>query len=189
MQSRILRICLTLLMGISLSVAASGCSNKLWRSSNQVDKHKLAKFGQKKAVEDGKEDWMKVQSKADEGEQSTFSLGSGGIMGGGRALTAADIRRDKLFSGALDMVMELPIQTANRESGFVSTEWKVDPTDPTKRYRLNIRVSGVEPYGEVRVVVLKQVLRQNVWIDQPAEESMAAQIEKGIRKNSQITKM
>ncbi|MBF0583255.1 MAG: DUF3576 domain-containing protein [Magnetococcales bacterium] len=98
------------------------------------------------------------------------------------------MRADKLFAGAMEVVMALPIQVANREGGIIFTDWKVDPENPSVRYRVNIHVTGQEPYGTVRVVVLKQVLVQGSWQDRPADEEAAVNIAKSIRKHAQVAR-
>ncbi|MBF0160902.1 MAG: DUF3576 domain-containing protein [Magnetococcales bacterium] len=166
------------------TLLVSGCSSGMWGSKNKLDDQKLAKFGQKKELEDAKEK-NDANSAYEAGQDSFFSFGEGG--GGGRKGAEA-VRADKLFAGAMAVVLGLPIQVASREGGIVSTDWKVDPEHPSLRYRINIHVTGQEPYGTVRVVVLKQELVQGSWQDRPADEEAALNISKSIRKNAQIAR-
>ncbi|MBF0370867.1 MAG: DUF3576 domain-containing protein [Magnetococcales bacterium] len=185
------KILTTVLLGLAL--ATSGCSSKIWSSPNKVDEHKLSQFGKKNVLDEARETGD-YNSAADAGEDSFFSFGAGnssgssGIFGGGGSYVSSqeEVRAEKLYQGALDVVMDLPIQVASRSGGFISTDWKVNPRDANSRYRLNIRVSGVEPYGEVRVVVLKQELMGGEWTDRPADKNLSRQIEKAVRKKAEV---
>lgn len=168
-------------------VSLTGCSSKFLDSPNKMDEHSLSAFGQNALNRRG-EQTGKWESAGDSGKESVFQLGGeDGIFGGrGRGKGSKDeVRADKLFAGALAVVMELPITVANREGGIVTTDWKVDPEKSQVRYRLNIRVSGKEPYGEVQVAVLKQELVGNQWQDRQTDSQMADQIERAIRKRAQ----
>ncbi len=181
------------LLALVAVLALSGCSGKIWKSRNETDDHKLTTFGQNTLDRRGEEtgEW---DSAADAGEESFFSFGDkedglfAGIGGGGR-VSEDELRQRKLFAGALDAVLELPVQVANRDAGFISTDWKASPNDPRSRYRLNIRLSGVAPYGEVRVVVLKQAWVRSQWVDRPADKVMAKNIQKLIRLKSKKAKL
>jgi hypothetical protein len=173
-----------MVLGLAVTLL-SGCSGDLWKSRNTLDEHKLSKFGQKKELEDAKER-NDPNSAYEAGQESIFNLGGDG--GGGGKKSAEAVRADKLFAGAMNVVIGLPIQTASREGGVISTEWKVDPAHPSLRYRVNIHITGKEPYGTVQVVVLKQELVQGTWQDRPADEEAAANIGKSIRKQAQIAR-
>ncbi|WP_420906187.1 DUF3576 domain-containing protein [Candidatus Magnetaquiglobus chichijimensis] len=167
----------------ALALSISGCSNSIISSPNTLEQQKLAKFGQKKAREDAQEGRTENVSSELLGQESIFSMGG---LGGGAKLSQEQIRQNKLYAGAMDVVMELPVQVANREGGFISTDWKVDPNDGRTRYRVNIRVSGQAPYGDVKVVVLKQTQRgDGNWQDAPSDSETARQIEKAVRKKAQ----
>ncbi|MEO5347820.1 MAG: DUF3576 domain-containing protein [Magnetococcus sp. YQC-9] len=166
----------------ALALMLSGCSGSLWNSPNTVDEQKFSKFGQKKAIEDAKEGRSENTSSELLGQESIFSLGTSSAT----KQSQEQIRQNKLFAGAMDVVMELPVQVANREGGFISTDWKIDPNDPRTRYRVNVRVSGQPPYGDVKVVVLKQTQHADSnWHDAPSDAEIARQIEKAIRKKGQ----
>lgn len=168
----------------SLALSVAGCSNGMWDNRNKLDEHPLAKLGHKKELEDARKN--SPNSAHEAGSESIFSLGGeGGLLGRGSTKHTEQIRADKLFAGALDVALGLPIQVASREGGLVSTDWKIDPENPADRYRLNIRVSGKEPYGEVKVAVLRQSLRNGLWEDNTADPSMAEHIAKKIRKLAQ----
>ncbi|NGZ05697.1 MAG: DUF3576 domain-containing protein [Magnetococcales bacterium] len=177
MKIKLMTVALTV-----LALSAGGCSGSNWNSPNTLEQQKFAKFGQKKVREDALEGKGDNTSAELLGQESIFSLGSGG----GSKPTQDQIRLNKLYAGAMDVVMELPVQVANREGGFISTDWKVDPNDARTRYRVNIRLSGQAPYGDVKVVVLKQSVRPDgSWQDAPSDADAARQIEKAIRKKSQ----
>ncbi|MBF0214312.1 MAG: DUF3576 domain-containing protein [Magnetococcales bacterium] len=167
----------------ALALGTGGCSSSLWSSPNTLEQQKLAKFGHKKAKEDAMEGIGENSSADLLGQESTFNFGGGG---GGAKLSQEQVRLNKLYAGAMDVVMELPIQVANREGGFISTDWKIDPNDPKTRYRINIRLSGQAPYGDVKVVVLRQGAQgDGSWHDGPSDAESARQIEKAIRKKAQ----
>lgn len=163
----------------------SSCSGDMWRSKNKLDENPLAKFGQKKVIEDAKAD-DDADSAYIAGEESFFSLG-GGLFGNssGEQKGMDAIRADKLFAGAMAVVMALPIQVADREGGVISTDWKVDANRPNLRYRVNIYVTGKEPYGTVQAVVLKQALVRGVWEDRPNDTEAGRAIIKNIRNRAQ----
>lgn len=171
---------------VMMALLLSGCAGGGWGSKNKLDEQKLAKFGQKKEIEDAREA-NNPNSAYEAGQESIFSLGGGGLLGGNTKGVDA-VRADKLFAGAMEVVLGLPIQVASREGGIISTDWKVDPEHPTVRYRVNIHVTGQEPYGTVRVVVLKQELVQGIWQDRPADEVAASNIAKSIRKQAQMAR-
>lgn len=172
---------------VLMALVLSGCSGGTWGSKNKLDEQKLAKFGQKKELEDARER-DDPSSAYEAGQQSIFSLGgSGGLLGGGTKGADA-VRADKLFAGATEVLLGLPLLVANREGGVISTDWKVDPGHPNTRYRVNVQVTGQEPYGTVRVVVLKQELVQGTWQDRPADEAAANNITKSIRKQAQLAR-
>ncbi|MBF0155363.1 MAG: DUF3576 domain-containing protein [Magnetococcales bacterium] len=168
-------------------VVLSGCSEKMWGSRNKVDDYgSVMGSGQSQIEKDGKREgqWGSMR---DAGEPGLLSIGGGeGIFGGGSKTSEEDVRAGKLFGGALSVVMDLPVIVASREGGFISTDWKVDPTDPGARYRLNIRVSGVKPYGAVDVRVMKQTLANGMWTDRQADVALSRQIEKAIRKQAEV---
>jgi hypothetical protein len=180
------KIWLVALATVALSV--SGCSKKFFSDENKLDENSdLSSFGQKDYEKYGDDSGTKFVK----GEKGIFSLGSeGGIFGGKSSGSKGvnQVRGDKLFAGALDVVLGLPIMVASREGGLITTDWKIDPQNPTNRYRLNIRVSGQEPYGEVKVVVLQQKLQYNNWVDQPNDVVAASHIAKSIRKKSQVVR-
>ncbi|MBF0272089.1 MAG: DUF3576 domain-containing protein [Magnetococcales bacterium] len=179
MKIKLIAVALT-----ALAFGAGGCSGSIWNSPNTLEDQKLAKFGQKKAREDAQEGIGDNSSSELLGQESILNIGSN--SGGGSKLTQEQVRLNKLYAGAMDVVMELPVQVANREGGFISTDWKIDPNDAKTRYRVNIRLSGQAPYGDVKVVVLKQNLRgEGNWQDAPSDGETARQIEKAIRKKSQ----
>ncbi|MBF0416623.1 MAG: DUF3576 domain-containing protein [Magnetococcales bacterium] len=179
MKIRLMSVAIT-----ALALSVSGCSNSFFSNPNTLEQQKLAKFGQKKAREDAQEGRTENSSAELLGQESFFTMG--GMGGGGTKLSQEQIRQNKLYAGAMDVVMELPVQVANREGGFISTDWKIDPNDPRIRYRVNIRVSGQAPYGDVKVVVLKQTLRgDGNWQDAPSDSETARQIEKAVRKKAQ----
>ncbi|MBF0624756.1 MAG: DUF3576 domain-containing protein [Magnetococcales bacterium] len=172
-------------LALLLALAVTGCSEKSWRSRNKVDEYdNVMAAGKAKVLKDG-EKTGDYDSMADAGEESVFTLGDGGgVFGSSRTLSKEDIRARKLFGGALSVVMDLPVVVASETGGFVSTDWKTDPANPGVRYRLNIRVSGQEPYGAVEVRVLKQEAERGGWADRPPETRLARQIEKAIRKRA-----
>lgn len=171
-----------------MALLVSGCSKDFWTSQNRLEENPLAKFGQKKRMEDAKER-AEPDSAYEAGEDSLFSFGSGsGLLGGGTTQGADSVRADKLFAGAMEVVMPLPIQVANREGGIISTDWKMDSDSTNRRYRVNIHITGQEPYGTVQVVVLKQALVRGVWHDRPADETAAHSIEQHIRMKAQVAR-
>lgn len=173
---------------VAAAISVSGCSGKMFSERNKLNDSPLAKFGEKKELDDAKKN-NDADSAHQAGQESIFNLGSdGSILGGGGKKSKERIRGDKLFAGTLDVVLGLPIAVASREGGLVATDWKIDPKDPNSRYRVNVRVSGDEPYGDVKVVVLKQSLEHATWVDQPADQTTARHIAKKIRKLAEIAR-
>ncbi|MBF0455747.1 MAG: DUF3576 domain-containing protein [Magnetococcales bacterium] len=171
----------------AMAVGISGCSKKTWSSRNKLEENdELTRFGKKEADAQDEENGLTYEK----GQKGLFSLGGEkGLFGrGGSSRSNEETRGDKLFAGALDVVLGLPIMVASREGGLVSTDWKTDPENPTDRYRINIRVSGRDPYGEVKVVVLRQKLIGNSWEDQPSDSTAASHIAKNIRKKAQVVR-
>jgi hypothetical protein len=173
---------------VATAMAASGCSKKIWSSDNKLEENtELSRFGQAESESRVEETGLKYEK----GKKGMFSFGSeDGIFGrGGRSgSTTESIRGDKLFAGALDVVLNLPIAVANREGGLITTDWKVDPENPSNRYRVNIRISGENPYGKVKVVVLRQKMVGDEWMDQAQDVSTAIHLTKRIRKKAQIAR-
>jgi hypothetical protein len=171
----------------AMAVAVSGCSKKFWDSENELDKHDLSRFGQREAEHDEE---ITGSSEYKKGEKGLLSLGGeDGLFGrAGGSRGTERVRGDKLFAGALDVVLGLPIMVASREGGLITTDWKIDPENPYIRYRINIRVSGRDPHGEVKVVVLRQKLVRNSWVDQSADATAASHIAKSIRKKAQVAR-
>ena len=169
----------------AMAVSVSGCSKGFWSSDNKLDENNSI-------FRSGKEE-MKTRDdmtghKYQKGEKGFFSFGGeGGLLDrtGGKQ-GKEQVRGNKLFAGALDVVLGLPIMVASREGGLISTDWKVDPEDISLRYRINIRVSGRDPYGEVKVVVLRQRLMGDSWVDQSSDQTTADHIAKSIRKKAQV---
>lgn len=174
------------LAALGLMVMAAGCSP----TKNERDQNTLSRFGKTAADWDAKESGYGTAEQIGQGSALDIGKGGdgGGLMGGGRGYTEADARADKLFAGALDVVLDLPVIAASREGGFIATDWKSDPKNPDNRFRMNIRVSGQKPYGVVRVAVLKQSRMDGEWRDQPADPKMAGHIEKAIRKRADVIK-
>lgn len=180
MKNGMLRLILALLLAVSLA----GCFGS---KRNKLSENPLSRFGKDKVLKDAKEE-DDYKSAQDMGVDSTFEFGTDqgivGGMSGGRGKTKQDIRGDMLFAGALDVVLNLPVQVASREGGFISTGWKISPKDPTSRFKLNIRVSGQDPFGVVKVVVLKQQRQGDQWVDAQADAKLAENIQKSIRKRA-----
>lgn len=178
----------TWIMVAALALWVSGCSGGMWGSKNTLDEQSLAKFGQKKVMEDAREE-DDYNSAYEAGEESIFSLGEDSMFSGKSSSKGAEqVRADKLFAGAMEVVMALPIQVANREGGIIATEWKVDPNHTNLRYRVNIHVTGQKPYGKVKVVVLKQQQVSGEWQDRPNDVHTAKNIVKSIRKRAQVAR-
>lgn len=178
----------TWMMVAVVALLVSGCSGDMLKSKNTLDEHPLAKFGQKKVMDDARES-EDPNSALEAGEESLFSFGSAkGMFGGGNNKGTEAVRADKLFAGAMEVVIALPIQVASREGGVIATDWKVDPSNQNLRYRINIHVTGQEPYGNVQVVVLKQELVANNWQDRPSDAKTAQNIIKSIRKRAQVAR-
>ena len=180
-----MKIKLLHVIALAILLALPGCS---WlKSKNKLENHSLSEFGQKRAQTVADETGEGTASEL--GIESKFSMGeAGGILSGMNGKTEDDVRADKLFAGALDVVLELPITTASRLGGFISTDWKTNPNDNSIRYRLNIRISGQKPYGLVRVAVLKQKRDNGQWVDQPGDADLAANIAKAIRKRARVAR-
>jgi hypothetical protein len=169
----------------AMAVGVSGCSKKFWSSDNKLDESDLSGFGKKEAAANEYQSGHKYQK----GEKGLLSLGGeGGIFGRSGNKNNEQVRADKLFAGALDVVLGLPIMVASREGGLITTDWKRDPDDSYIRYRINIRVSGTNPYGEVKVVVLRQKYLGNAWVDQAPDLTAASHIAKNIRKKAQVVR-
>jgi hypothetical protein len=170
---------------VVLAVGSSGCSKKFWSSENKLDENnELFRSGKVETAANDELHGLQYEK----GEKGILNLGekSGLFSGSSKSRNNEQVRGDKLFAGALDVVLALPIMVASREGGLVSTDWKVDPDNPSNRYRINIRVAGSKPYGEVKVVVLRQKLINNTWVDQPADPTAASHIAKNIRKKAQV---
>lgn len=185
-----LRNLLTLLAVCSLTLTLAACGGK--PTPNELDKYSTSEFGQKRAESYAKETGLGTIREVGKGDESNLLfggeegvLGSLGGGGGGRGRTKEDIRRGMLFDGALSVVMDLPVVVADRDGGFLSTDWKVNPQNDHERYRLNIHVTGKDPYGDVKVVVLRQSSVRGNWEDRPSDPDLAAQIAKAIRKQAQ----
>lgn len=171
----------------AMAIAVSGCSRKIWSSENKLDQQtEVSRFGEKEyEAEQAEEDGEAYEK----GRKKFFTLGGkDSIFNRGKSQSEEQVRGDKLFAGALDVVLGLPIKVASREGGLVSTDWKINPEKPTDRYRVNIRVSGREPYGEVRVVVLRQSWMGNTWVDQAPDKTAGSHIAKNIRKRAQVVR-
>ena len=172
------------LAALGLMVLGAGCSP----TKNERDQNTLSRFGKTAADYDAKETGYGTAEQVGGGSVLDVGKEGGGIFGGGGAYYKHDLRGNKLFAGALDVVLDLPIITASREGGFIATDWKADPQNPDARFRMNIRVSGKKPYGEVKVAVLKQIRIEGEWRDQPSDPKMANNIEKAIRKRADVIK-
>lgn len=186
----------TFLAAVTLMVCAaalSGCGGK--PTPNELDKYSTSEFGQKRAESYARQTGLGTIRETGQAEQSDFLFGSEDSVlgslggGGGRGRSKEDVRRGMLFDGALEVVMDLPVTVADRDGGFLATDWKVNPQNGGERYRLNIHVTGKEPYGEVKVVVMRQQqMRSGSWEDRPADADLAAQIAKAIRKRAQAAR-
>ncbi|MBF0381552.1 MAG: DUF3576 domain-containing protein [Magnetococcales bacterium] len=171
----------------SMFIALSGCSKKMFTNEGKLDDNTdLAGFGKVQhdinEAEDAPPGYVK-------GEKGLFSFSKDGIFGS--ASSSDDdkkVRADKLFAGALKVILGMPIMAANRDGGLIATDWKIDPANKNTRYRINIHITGRDPYGEVDVVVLKQQKTINAWMDQPNDEAAARSIAKSIRKQAQIVR-
>ncbi|MBF0194105.1 MAG: DUF3576 domain-containing protein [Magnetococcales bacterium] len=179
MKNRILILALS-----SMFVALSGCSKKIFTNEGKLDKSEVSGFGKVQYDRDEIEESGPAFIK---GEKGLLSFSKDGIFGSSsKTKNDSRVRGDKLFAGALKVILGMPIMAVNREGGIIATDWKIDPANNINRYRINIQISGREPYGEVNVVVLKQQKTINTWIDQPNDEEAAHNIAKSIRKQAQV---
>jgi hypothetical protein len=169
----------------SMFVAISGCSKKIFTGKGKLDDNtEVSGFGKVQhdinEAEDSGPDYVK-------GEKGLLSFSKDGLFGdGGSSDNNSQVRGDKLFAGAMKVVLGMPIMAVNREGGVIATDWKIDPANPINRYRINIQISGRDPYGDVNVVVLKQQKTINNWVDQPNDDNAARNIAKSIRKQAQV---
>ncbi|MBF0444021.1 MAG: DUF3576 domain-containing protein [Magnetococcales bacterium] len=169
----------------SMFIAISGCSKKMFTSEGKLDEHtEVSGFGKVQYDIDEAEESGPTYVK---GEKGLLSFSKDGIFGDkGSSKDSVRVRGDKLFAGALKVVLGMPIMAVNRDGGLIATDWKIDPANNIDRYRINIHISGRDPYGEVDVVVLKQQKTISTWIDQPNDEEAARNIAKSIRKQAQV---
>jgi hypothetical protein len=169
----------------SIFIALSGCSKKLFTSEGTLDDNtEVSGFGKVQYDKDDEEDSGPSYVK---GEKGLLSFSKDGIFGDtGSSKDSVRVRGDKLFAGALKVILGMPIMAVNRDGGLIATDWKIDPDNNINRYRINIHISGRDPYGEVNVVVLKQQKTINTWIDQPNDKDAARNIAKSIRKQGQV---
>ena len=94
------------------------------------------------------------------GKQLDSEHGDKGSSARIELLTQAD-KFDTLFKAALINVSNMSILIADKETGFITTDWYVTERDDVMRYKLNIIVRKAEPWLSVSAV--NQVKKGGVW--------------------------
>ncbi|WP_431282646.1 DUF3576 domain-containing protein [Humitalea sp. 24SJ18S-53] len=106
----------------------------------------------------------------DRSNQGGAGAGSGGASGIG--VNAF------LWRATLDTLSFMPLASADPFGGVVITDWYAPPAAPNERFRATAYILGRQLRSDgVRVVVFRQELRGNTWIDSPVSASTGSELE------------
>ncbi len=83
-----------------------------------------------------------------------------------------------LWRATLDTLSFMPLSSADPFGGVVITDWYSPPGTPTERFRATAYILGRQLRSDgVRVVLFRQELRGNTWLDVPVAQSTATELE------------
>ena len=106
---------------------------------------------------------------------------------GGRARTATQIRpatltqigvNSYLWRAALDTVSFAPLAQSDSAGGVISTEWYVNPPDPTDRVKITVAILDATLRADaLRVSAARQRLQNGQWIEAPVAAATVQRLE------------
>jgi len=83
-----------------------------------------------------------------------------------------------LWRATLDTLSFMPLASADPFGGVVITDWYAPPAAPNERFRATAYILGRQLRSDgVRVVVFRQELRGNTWVDSPVSASTGSEME------------
>ncbi len=101
------------------------------------------------------------------------AAGAGGAGGGtGIGVNAF------LWRATLDTLSFMPLASADPFGGVIITDWFAPPSAPNERFRATAYILGRQLRSDgVRVVVFRQELRGNTWVDSTVSAGTASDLE------------
>lgn len=86
-----------------------------------------------------------------------------------------------LWRASLDAVSQLPLLSANPASGTILTDWFLNPDAPTERLKLSVFITDRGLRADaLKVSVIRQELRDGVWVNAPVRAGTELEIEDAI---------
>jgi hypothetical protein len=97
---------------------------------------------------------------------------AGDASGGGIGVNAF------LWRATLDTLSFMPLSSADPFGGVVITDWYSPPGVPNERFRATAYILGRQLRSDgVRVVLFRQELRGNAWVDVPVSAGTSTELE------------
>lgn len=83
-----------------------------------------------------------------------------------------------LWQATLDSLSALPLGQADSKTGIITTDWFIDPTVPTERFKVTVYISDprLRAYS-IRVSVSRQERLEGTWVAAPVRAGTERKIE------------
>jgi hypothetical protein len=110
-------------------------------------------------------------------DRSAQGAAGGGRGGGGDSGAGIGVNAF-LWRATLDTLSFMPLSSADPFGGVVITDWYTPPGAPGERFRATAYILGRQLRSDgVRVVLFRQELRGNAWVDVPVSAGTATELE------------
>ena len=92
-----------------------------------------------------------------------------------------------LWQGTLDTLSFMPIEQADQNSGVIITGWHSVAASPNERVRVTVQfLSRTLRSDGLKVAVVRQALKDGMWIAAPVQAATALQIEEAILQQARL---
>ncbi len=86
-----------------------------------------------------------------------------------------------LWRASLDALSTLPLAETDSAGGVILTDWFINPDAPTERLKVSVFILDKTLRADgVKVMVIKQELKEGVWTDASVRAGTSLQIENSI---------
>lgn len=86
-----------------------------------------------------------------------------------------------LWRATLDTLSFMPVLSADREGGSFLTDWKVNPSDPNERTKVDVFIVSKElTAASLRISVHRETLQNGNWISTEPRPNAASQLNSAI---------
>ncbi len=86
-----------------------------------------------------------------------------------------------LWQASLDTLVFMPLDNVDQSNGVLVTDWMISPANDQERVKVTVRFLSDELRSDaVRVIVIREIRQNDVWVIAPVQASTSLQIEEAI---------